>query len=79
MIDRAVGEAATHRQTAVPGPDDHRRRAYLGGPSLVTISGQMTSTLTSVGFVMMSYTADRFCDCATSALISSGVASASIL
>src|SRR5580658_1916875 len=40
---------------------------------------QLTSTLTFVGFVMMSYTADRFCDCATSALISSGVASASIV
>jgi hypothetical protein len=39
---------------------------------------QTTSTLTTVGFVMMSYTAERFCDCATSALISSGVASASI-
>jgi len=31
-----------------------------------------------VGFVMMSYTADRFCDWATSALMSSGEASASI-
>ena len=33
---------------------------------------QTTSTLTFVGLVMMSYTAERFCDCATSALISSG-------
>src|SRR4029079_2485975 len=39
---------------------------------------QRPSTVTLVGLVMMSYTAERFCDWATSALISSGVASASM-
>ena len=34
--------------------------------------GQRTSTVTFVGLVMMSYTAERFCDWATIALISSG-------
>src|SRR5262245_10397638 len=38
----------------------------------------LTSTVTFVGLVMMSYTADRFCDWATSALMSSSEASASI-
>src|SRR5215218_1046127 len=38
----------------------------------------LTSTSTSVGLVMMSYTADRFCDWATRALMSSSEASASI-
>ena len=33
--------------------------------------GQLTSTVTLVGLVTMSYTADRFCDCATSAFFSS--------
>ena len=34
--------------------------------------GHLTSTVTFVGLVMMSYTAERFCDWATSALISLG-------
>jgi hypothetical protein len=39
---------------------------------------QVTSTVTSVGLVRMSKTAECFCDWATSAFISSAVASASI-
>jgi aspartokinase len=38
----------------------------------------LTTTFTFVGFVMMSNTAERFCDCATSAAMSSSDASASI-
>ena len=45
----------------------------------VTIRHQTTVTVTSVGLVTMSYTAERFCDCATTARISSAVASASIV
>ena len=41
-------------------------------------AGQTTSTLTFVGLVTTSYTAERFCDCSTIARISSGVASASM-
>jgi hypothetical protein len=39
---------------------------------------QPTLTVMSVGLLMTSKTADRFCDWATSAAISSGVASASM-
>ena len=52
-------------------------------PHASQISGRRcpyaTSTVTFVGLVMTSYTAERFCDCATSASISSFDASASIL
>ena len=40
--------------------------------------GQLTSTVTFVGFVIISKTAERFCDCATSAAMSSSEASASM-
>jgi hypothetical protein len=39
---------------------------------------QLTTTVTFVGLVTMSYTAERFCDCATRASISSRLASASM-
>ena len=81
MVDPAVGEAAADRETGMAGADDDR-----GGTngcsllrSLARRSRVFTSTVTLVGLVMTSKTADRFCDWATSALISSGVASASIL
>src|SRR5690606_10064267 len=79
VVDRALGEAAAHREARVTGADDdhvdgagHARRPLLGG------SNHLTSTVTFVGFVTMSNTAERFWDCATRAAISSGVASASI-
>src|SRR5579871_1111309 len=49
-----------------------------GGEVLDGRTRQATSTLTSVGLVSASKTAERFCDCATSASISSLEASASI-
>ena len=57
--------------TGVTSADHDRRRVH---PCLT----QLTSTVTLVGLVMTSKTAERFCDCATSALISSAVALASI-
>jgi hypothetical protein len=52
------------------GPDDDDGDPHAGG--------QPTVTVTLVGFVMASKTAERFCDCATNASMSSGLASASI-
>ncbi len=60
-------------EPCVPRPDDHRGRAD-GAPG----RAQLTSTVTFVGFVIASNTADRFCDWATRPWISSGLASASI-
>ena len=61
MIDRAGGEAVAHGQAGVTGSNDDggdphaiRRRA-LRVP-------YRTSTVTLVGFVIASYTAERFCD-----------------
>ena len=79
MVDRAVSEAAAHGQTGVASPDDDGSSAPGPGPSSPAFPGQLTSTVTFVGFVRASKTADRFCDWATIALISSGVASASMV
>ena len=80
VVDRTLREAAAHGEPAVPGPDDDRCGVAPNRPPVRAVAlGQATSTLTLVGLVMMSYTAERFCDCATSALMSSGDASASIL
>ena len=68
VVDRSGGEVTAHREPGVPGPD------HDGGDG----RHQTTVTVTSVGFVTMSNTADRFCDCATIAWISSAEASASI-
>src|SRR5262249_1573469 len=68
VVDRGVGEEAAGGQPRVPGPDDNRGDAL----------DQTTSTVTSVGFVMASNTAERFCDWATSASMSSLEASASM-
>src|SRR5262249_52341118 len=72
MIDRASGQVVAHRQAGMTGADDD------GSDSLSHRRGQLTSTVTFVGLVMMSYTAERFWDWATSALTSSGEASASM-
>ena len=79
MVDRAVGEAAAHGQTGMASPNDDGSSAQGPGPSDPALPGQLTSTVTFVGFVRASKTADRFCDWATIALISSGVASASMV
>ena len=70
MVDAARGEAMAHGEAGMTGPDHDGRRLHDGG--------QLTSTVTFVGLVRISYTAERFCDWATSASISAGVASASI-
>ena len=79
MVNRAVSEAAAHGQAGVASPDDDRSCAGWTRASNPAVPSQLTSTVTFVGFVIASYTADRFCDWATMALISSGVASASML
>src|ERR1700722_1826000 len=61
------------RENRVPRADDYRGE-LLGG-----LPGQATSTVTSVGLVSASNTAERFWDWATSASMSSREASASIV
>ena len=73
MIDRSLSEEVARGKAGVAGPDDNRREVLDG------VCPQATSTVTSVGFVSASKTADRFCDWATSASISCSEASASIL
>ena len=79
MVDRALGKTPAHRQPGMPGADDDRGGlAQRIRPEPRRDPGYLTSTATLVGLVTMSNTAERFCDWATSALISSLVASASI-
>ena len=81
MVDAPLGEAAAHGKAGVPGPDDHGRRAHGRADGrwwLGRVRPQPTVTLTGVGLVRASNTAERFCDCATRPAISSGVASASM-
>jgi hypothetical protein len=73
VIDRPVGEEVARREAGVPRADDDR------GGALDGVASQATSTVTFVGFVRASNTAERFCDWATSASMSSFDASASIL
>ena len=70
VIDGTLGEAAAGSETGMTRADDNCSDAF---------DGQTTSTVTLTGFVITSYTADRFCDCATSASISFLDALASIL
>ena len=79
VIDRALAEAAARRESGVPGADDDGGDAFDGGLRSVTPTAQATTTVTFVGLVTMSYTAERFCDCATSASMSFFDASASML
>ena len=53
-------------------------RAGVGAGLGRCSAGQLTTTVTFVGLVTMSYTAERFCDCATIASMSSAEASASM-
>src|SRR5690606_35291185 len=73
VVDRVPGQEVTGRESCVPGADDD------GCDLLDDVSPQATSTATSVGLVSASNTAERFCDCATRASISSRDASASML
>ncbi|GIT47382.1 MAG: hypothetical protein Ct9H300mP13_1780 [Gammaproteobacteria bacterium] len=59
VIDTSFIEAITHRQSCVTGADYND----INFPRCVRShrqQTQLTSTVTFVGFVMMSYTADRF-------------------
>jgi hypothetical protein len=69
VVNRALRELAAHRETAVAAADD----GHIDIHHVLLVV-----TVMSVGLATMSNTAERFCDCATSAAICSGVASASI-
>ena len=89
MIDRLVAEKVTRRETGVPRADDDRSKALDGRTSQCfrerarrasrRAAAQATSTVTFVGFVSASNTAERFWDWATSASMSSRDASASMV
>src|SRR5215472_11078874 len=72
MVNRAVAEEAARGQARVPRADDDRGYALDG------VAPQATSTVTFVGLVSASKTAERFWDWATSASMSSFDASASM-
>ena len=69
-----AGEPGAHREPRVPGTDDDDVNG-AGGADTRARGRQpgthRTSTATLVGLVTMSNTAERLCDCATSAAISS--------
>src|SRR5581483_4373580 len=71
VVDRPVAQEVTRGQARVPRADNDRGGALDGW------SPQATSTVTSVGLVSASNTAERFWDWATSASMSSLDASAS--
>jgi hypothetical protein len=73
VVDRPVGQEVTRGQARVPRADDDR------GYALDDVTLQATSTVTFVGLVSASNTAERFCDWATSASMSSVEASASMV
>ena len=65
VVDRPVAEEVARGETRVPRADDDRGGALDDGPA-----PQATSTVTCVGFVRASNTAERFWDWATSASMS---------
>jgi hypothetical protein len=73
VIDGPVGETAAHRESAMAAAQHDGGCLEYRRPWL-----QVTPTVTSVGLVRMSKTAECFCHWATSALMSSAVKSASI-
>ena len=75
VFDTAVRKDAARREAGLAGPNDDDGDA---GGSRGRNRDQLTVTATLVGFVTMSNTAERFCDWATSASMSSGEASASM-
>ena len=72
VVDRPVAEETARGKARVPRTDDDR------GGALDGLAAQATSTVTFVGFVRASNTAERFWDWATSASMSSLDASASM-
>ncbi len=79
MVDRPVRQKPACGETGMARPDDDGRDALDGSALRSRVRDQTTSTVTFTGFVITSYTAERFCDCATIASISGLEASASIL
>ena len=73
VVDGPAGQEVAGGEARVPRADDD------GGGALGGLRAQATSTVTSVGFVSASNTAERFWDWATSASMSSRDASASML
>ena len=77
VVNPVPGEKMAGGQAGLTGADDHGGGA--AGPALERACRHTrTSTSTWVGLVTISYTAERFWDCATTASMSSGEASASI-
>ena len=77
VIDRPFGQQPAGGKTRMAGADDDRRDAFDGRSS--GRCAQATSTVMFTGLASASKTAERFCDCATSASMSFFGASASIL
>jgi hypothetical protein len=79
VIDRPFSETSARREAGMPGPDDDRGDLFDdSAPLRLSTADQATSTVTLVGLVMTSNTADRFWDWATIASMSARDASASI-
>ena len=77
MIDGAFEKEPARGQTGVAGSDDDSGDGF-DDSAPDQPQPQTTATVTFVGLVRTSYTADRFCDCATMASISFFGASASM-
>ena len=77
-IDRSLRKWLAARP-ACPAPMTTVVMRSMAGPQLTPTAGQATSTVTFVGFVRASNTAERFWDWATSASMSSLDASASMV
>src|SRR5690606_6065260 len=71
--DAVLAEPTAHGEAGVSGPDDQDL-----GTHVELRAPYATETVTLVGLVRASNTAERFCDCATSAAMSSSLASASM-
>src|SRR6185369_13093425 len=78
VVDRPLGEQAAGGESGVTRADDDRGGALDGSAPYLRLLSQATSTVTLVGFVSASNTAERFWDWATSASMSCREASASI-
>src|SRR5690606_6313049 len=73
VVDAVLAEPTAHGEAGVSGPDDQDL-----GTHVELRAPYATGTVTLVGLVRASNTAERFCDCATSAAMSSSLASASM-
>jgi len=79
VVDRPLGETPARREPRVTGSDDDGGDLFDdSSPDRYVAVVLLTATVTLVGLVTTSYTAERFCDCATIASMSSSDASASM-